>query len=310
MPLKGDVRVDKELTNLTLALFQDDSSFIAPKIAPEIPVDKSSGVYYVFPDDMFMRTFDDSRAPATPFKQIDYDLTTAAFATVEHGLEHPIDEKVRDNADSVLDLRRQGNQITGQAVKLNWEKEIADLLTTAANYPTGHKTTLSGTDQWSDFQGSDPIGDIKTAILQIQTATGKRPNKIAFGLEVWNKVSQHPDLLGRVSNRDTQDLSRDDVARLFEVEEILVGEAIRNTANQGATISNAFLWGKHVVIGFVDPSPGMMVASLAYQFVWQQGRTVTYPNTIIKSDVIRVERDSVGKVVAGKCGYLYTNAVA
>lgn len=310
MPTKGQVRVDEALTNLTIQFFNDRQGFIGEQMSPVIDVSKSTGVYYTYQSDVRMRLQDDTRRPRTRFKRIDWSVSTQAFKTEDHGLEQAIDDEERDDADSALELDMDANEALDDQVSLNWEKETATLLTTAANYPTGHKTTLAGASQWSDYDGSDPFSDIDTAMEAILTATGRMPNKIGMGYQVWRVLRRHPDLLARVDARDTAELSLQDVARLFEVDEILVGRAVYNTANEGATLSNSFIWGKHVVIAYVAPRPSKKTASLTYQFMKQRPRTVRYREEQIKSDVIRVERNSVSKIIAGQCGYLFTNAVA
>ena len=76
------------------------------------------------------------------------------------------------------------------------------LATTAGNYPTGNKVTLSGTSQWSDYSGtSDPCADIETAKEAVRAKIGKRPNTVAMGAAVWAKLRLHPKIIDRIRDR-------------------------------------------------------------------------------------------------------------
>lgn len=58
-------------------------------------------------------------------------------------------------------------------------------------------TILSGDMQWKDYKGgnSDPLGDIKNAIIGIRGRFGKQPNFIKTSYDVLLVFMGHPDVV-------------------------------------------------------------------------------------------------------------------
>lgn len=63
-------------------------------------------------------------------------------------------------------------------------------------------TTLSGDMQWKDYKGgnSDPLGNIKDAIIGIRGRFGKQPNFIKASSKVLLIFLKHPDVIETTSN--------------------------------------------------------------------------------------------------------------
>ena len=45
-------------------------------------------------------------------------------------------------------------------------------------------------------------------------------------------------------------------------------DAIQNTANEGAAASHSFIGGKHAMLCYAAPSPGIMTPTAGYTFSW------------------------------------------
>ncbi len=110
-------------------------------------------------------------------------------------------------------------------------------------------------------------------------------------------------------------LSQELVARALGLEELFVGDSVENTANEGATFSGAFIWGKNMLIFARAPTPGLMVANGAYTFVWNRGGAFpwgidSYRDDPVSSDITRVRSDYDIKVVSKQHGYYINTAVA
>ena len=311
MPLPSEVHVDEVLTNLSIDFKNSRTGLIGAMIAPVIPVKKSSGTYFKYDVNANFRIPKTARALRTRYPRIEWAPTKETYSTEEHGLEQPIDDKERRDADSPLDLDRDDTEILTNLVLLSWEYEVATAITTAASYASGHSETLSGTAQWSDFAGSDPFTDIDDGIEVQHKATGQVSNTFWCGKEVWKILRRHPDLLARLEDDRIKVLTPELFTVLFdEIDQVLIGTAIRETAKEGATSSRAYIWGKDAGLAFVEPAPGLKKQTLAYQFVAEDIKVVRYRSEEIKSDVIRVQRESGLKFVANQCGYIFKAAVA
>ena len=79
------------------------------------------------------------------------------------------------------------------------------------------------------------------------------------------------DIVGRLDRGQTTGpvvVMRENLAALFELEQVLVMDAIHNTAKEGATASHSFIGGKHALLCYAAPSPGLMTPSAGYTFSW------------------------------------------
>jgi hypothetical protein len=178
--------------------------------------------------------------------------------------------------------------------------------------------TLSGSNQWSDETGSNPIDDIELAKETVLKNTGFELNTMILGYQVFRKLRHHPDIVDRMKYTSSQVVTADMLARVFEIDRILVAKAVKNTANEGATASLDFTHGKSVLLAHVANRPGVMVPSAGYHFSWNK------PNNGLQSPISisrwysddrkawRIEAEAAwdNKVVASDLGYFITSAVA
>jgi len=186
---------------------------------------------------------------------------------------------------------------------------VADIVFVAGTY--GAQTSaLSGANQWSDYAGSDPIGDVRYAKSVVHAASGKMPNVMVIGYQAFLKLLDHPDILERIKYTQRGIISADIIAALFEVDKMLVGKALVDSTIEGVAESLGYVWGKKVALLYSEPSPGLKKVSFGYQFQnrgfsvkkWrEEGRNGDF----IEAGEIRDEH-----VVAAATGYLYTTVVA
>ncbi len=141
-------------------------------------------------------------------------------------------------------LARATKQVTS-LVLTKREQRVATLVTTLANYAAANKATLSGTSQWSDYTNSNP----QTAIMAAMDGMVMRPNVIGMSRPVWTVLRQHPKMCKAIfgNNTDAGIVSRQAVANLLEVDDILVGEGWINTAAKGQPATISRIWGKSLL---------------------------------------------------------------
>ncbi|HEU4751465.1 MAG TPA: hypothetical protein VFU47_00055, partial [Armatimonadota bacterium] len=141
----------------------------------------------------------------------------------------------------------------------------------------------------------------------------RRANTLEMGYQVFEALALHPDLLDRCKYTGTGErpamVTAQMMAALFMVDQVLVGSAVSNTAEEGQTASLSFVWGKHAWIGYVSETPALETPSAAYAFTL--GRMADrYREEAIESDIIRVKEGWAMKAVAAGAGYRMPSAVA
>jgi hypothetical protein len=302
----NDVHVDRILTNLSIAYRNVD--YIAPLVFPRVPVMKESDKFFTFDRSDWLRSEAKGRGIGARYQRTGWDMSTDSYSVDEFGLETPIDDRIRNNADPV-DLEQTAVEYVSDQVDLKMEKDVASLAFTAANW--SGSATLSGTSQWSD-DSSDPLAAFSTARLAILSATGRRANTVVMGVQVYEILMRHPDLIDRIKYTGTAErpamVTPGMLAALFGVEQVLIGTALEDTANEGATSVYSYIWGKKVWIGYVSPRPAINTPSAGYIFT--TGRLADrYREPQTKSDIIRAAEAWDSKKTAAGAGYLYSAAV-
>jgi len=313
MPEVTQVHIDAALTNVSVAY--RNPSFISDIVAPPVPVIKQSDKYYVYdPERERFRATSDKRAPGARTNEVDFSLSTDSYFCDDHALSSIIPDEERANADPVVQPSIDRTEFLTDKIDLNKEIALADRIVSGSDIPG---ETLSGNNQWSDYEHSDPVTAIEAKKATIQAAIQELPNTLVLPYEVFQKVRLHPKVVERVKYVSMGVIGADTLAQLFDVEHVLVSRAFKNTAARGQTPVLEYVWGKNAFLCHIPPRPAMMRVALAYSFVWTQapgsvsGRIVEiWRENARKSDAIRVQRYYDQKIIAVGACYLWKSAVA
>src|SRR5580692_7634222 len=103
-PTVGDVHVAAALTDVAVAYWQDESSYIADKVFPMVPVQHQTDVYFVWSKADFFRDEAQLRADATESAGTGVNLTTQTYSAKVWALHQDIGAQVRANADPSVDI--------------------------------------------------------------------------------------------------------------------------------------------------------------------------------------------------------------
>lgn len=263
-PTGSDIHIDTALSNLSIGY--RNSGYIADQVFPLVRSDKQSDKYYIWTKDFWFRNYVQRRTPGDTYPEGALEVSNTNFFCNIFHLAYPINDEDVANQDAVIELETTGAEWLADQFLLNREAAIiADFFKTGV---WGTDRTLAGGDRWSDLAQSDPIADVNTARQTVQKATGTLINTMVTGPETRDKLAEHPLLLDLYKHTSVPILDNGQIARALRVPRLLVGEAIENTAQEGATFSGGYMWGKNALFLHVPQSPGRRVASAGYTFVW------------------------------------------
>src|SRR5581483_358509 len=279
-PVAGDVHVNRPLTNISIAYMQNPAGFVADRVFPMVPVAKQSDRYFTYTRADFNRDTMKKRAPGTESSGDGWrvDNTPSYFADV-WALHKDVEDQVRANADDPLNMDRDTTLFLAQKALISREVSWASayfstgVWTGASVDVTGVSASPAGNTvlQWNDAN-STPIDDVKLYSTTVQGNTGFRPNVLVLGRQVWDKLSEHPDIVDRIKYTSGNDrpaiVTRQAAAALFELDRIEVMESIKNSALEGATESSAFIGGKKALLVYAAPQASLMQPSGGYTFAW------------------------------------------
>lgn len=297
---------------MAVALAYKNGRMIADEVLPRVPVGRQEFKYYEYAlADSF--TLPDTKVgrKSAP-NQVEFGATEKTGSTEDFGLDDPIPQADLDNAPENIDPRGQAVESITNLILLGREVRAANLLFNLNTYASTNRTTLSGTSQWSDFTNSDPIAAIQNAL----DGCIMRPNVMVIGRRPFSILSRHPKIVKAVLGNagDSGIARRQDLAELFELEDIQVGEAFVNTAKKGQTVSLARTWGNHCALIYRDRTANTR-GGVTFGFTAQFGSRIAGSNPDPNIGLRGGERVRVGEsvkelVIANDLGYFFQNAVA
>ena len=304
-PTEKDVHTDSILSGVSIRYSNEE--MIADQVMPVIPVKKESDKYYTYT--RAWKLPQSKRAAGAEANEVEWNIGSDTYQCEEYALKDIVPDRVRDNADNPLDMDVDTTENLTELIQLGREKRVADIAFASGTYGT-QTSALSGTNQWDDYAGSDPIGDVRDAKAVVHAASGKMPNVMVIGYQAYLKLLDHPDILERIKYTQKGIITADLLAQVFEVDKLLVGKALYDSTQEGVAESLGYVWGKSVALLYAEPSPGLKKVSFGYQFQSRGFRTKKWRVEGRDGDFIEAGEIRDEKVVAAACGYLYTTVVS
>jgi hypothetical protein len=301
-----------ELVAITIAY--RNQSYIADQVLPrQVRLSTQEFRYWSYPIEETFALPDTRVGRKGRPNEVSLTATELTAKTDDYGLEDPIPQADIDNAPAGYSpVGRSVEQLTDY-IMLDREKRVAELVFDPAQYPASNKVQLSGDDRWSAAaSASDPIEDIVTGL----DACLVRPNCMVMGQAVWTKLARHPKIMKAIhgTEGDTGIARRQQIADLFELEEVLIGQQWLNTAKKGQTASLSRVWGKHCLLFHrnrnADNRSGL---TFGYTAEWG-GRVAgqrSDPDIGLRGGVrVRVGESVKELIVAPRAAYLIQDAVS
>lgn len=300
------------LTSLVVSYGNDRADLVADRVFPRVPVGAQSFRYLKFgTGDGF--TIPDTKVGRTGEPgQVEFAASPVDSSTLDYALDAPVPNSDKENAVAAgFDPEARAAAVVADLILLDREVRAATLLFNAANYGTNNKTTL--TNPWSDKTNGDPIGDITTA----RDAMIRPPNVMVLGKSVATALQKHPEIVESYSgSAETSGLvPLSFLAKLFDLDEVIIGQAWYNTAKPGQTVSLSRSWGKFAALIYRNPAPINPENANTFGFTAQFGSRIAgridEPNMGMRGGVkIRVGESVREVIMASDLGYLFSNAAA
>ena len=312
---KTGLYVSPLLTNISLAYKNEE--YVAEKLLPIIKVKKDTAQIATYGMDN-LRITNAIRAQGANTNEVNHTVSLGDhYSLQEHALKELVTMEEIDNADLPIKPKMDATENLVDRMLVIKEKLLADMMQDTAIMTSN--TTLSGTDQWSDYANSDPLGDLKTGIEAVRTSTGKKPNTLVFSYQTWMVLLQHPDFESRikVGMVDAESMKKIIITAFPSIKQIIIPEAQYNSAVEGGTDALAEIWGKHAWVGYIETKPTLKSRSFGFTYQNKAHRLVdqnlmsqggeTWDR---KGDFIRVTDKYDQKLVDVTCMYFINAAIA
>lgn len=309
-PNIGDVKVDKILSQFSQRYSNDN--YIAELILPPLKVKEKSGKYAKYGKEN-LRVYADQtfRSPGTRANSVDYSVSQGTYICQEHSLEKGIPDEYLMNTDDPYDPKRDAVATIMDNLWVNQEYALAQFMTDTGNLT--QNITLTGTDQWSDYANSDPFSDINTAINAVRSATGKIPNSVVMSYGVAQSIKQHPDIREQVKYTSGGQLTDEAFTAflrgMFHLENVYIGTAIYNSADEGQADSLGDVWNDDFTVFYKNTRPTLLQASFGYTITDTPRSVDSYRENANKQDIVRNSYSYDQSVMDTSLAYLIKNAI-
>lgn len=280
---KGAFRPHTALTNMALAYYQNASNYFAKAIFPVCRVNLSSDNFYIFNKEDLLR---DSWQRKPAYGQVMPAVVsehTDTYACQVDQMIMGIDQirqtdLQRRQGPSIRDPRQQRAKTIAEQANIHQDRLFAENFFKSgvwANEWTGTDETVTSGKQFIKFSNhnSDPIKFVADQKLGMHEQTGRTPNKLAIGANVFNALRQHPAILERVkfggSTANPASVTKNVLAQLFEVEELVVLMSIHNQAKMGKEADMSFIGDPNaLLLAYATDAPAVDEPSAGYIFTW------------------------------------------
>ncbi len=274
MPVMQTAHIDRALTNMSVAYIQDASNFVADKIFPVMSVTRQSDLYYIYKREDFLRDEARERGAISESAGGDYGLETDVYYCKKYAFHKDIAPEERLNYDQPLDADIDANIFVTNKMLIRRENVFTEKFFTPGVWNNevtgvagGTTPTAGQTIMWN-YETSNPIADITNASILMASKTGYRPNVLLLSPWAFYALKNHPDILDRIKYTERGIVTADLLASLFEVQKVVVGWSVANSAVQGAAENTDFIAGKHALLAYVAPRPMLRSPSAGYIYSW------------------------------------------
>lgn len=214
------------------------------------------------------------RAPGTRAKRGGYPTDYIGINTKEYAFAREVTDEDRRFAQSKsappLKPDQDALEFCSDKIDLRKERRVAELIFSSSWSGVAGEDAEGG---WASGQNNTFITDVEARIETIRSNTGVRPNVLMLSANVLPELKKESTILSRIQYVERGIVTANLLAALFDLDEVLVGDAIYSTAKEtkaGTEWSAKNVWEKNAGKGsaflfYRPPGPGLKTPSPGYQ---------------------------------------------
>lgn len=269
------------LTNMSMAFFANPDDFVATKIFPICPVAQSSSYYYTFSKADLARD-NVSRKPA--FGKV----APAVMGSTDDTYKCEVDQVIvgidqigaldyqRSRAPGVADPRRAKVRFAAEQMLLHLDVLFANKFFNKdawSNVYTGVESN-PGEKQMLKFNDANfsPVDFFDARKREIKLSGRRTPNKLVLGIDAYNALKNHPDIVERVkysgSTPNPAIVNENVLAQVLGLEEVVVLQATYNSAGIGQENMEFICNPSDALLCYTTKTPAIDEPSAGYIFTW------------------------------------------
>ena len=280
---KGAFRPHTALSNMALAYFQSDDKAFAKTIFPICPVTLSSDNYYIFDKEDLLRDNWQRKPAYGKVAPAVLSEHTESYACQVDQMIMGIDrirqtDLNRRQGPATRDPRMQRTRTMAGQANIHQDHTFAKHYFKSgvwSNEFSGVDSTTASSSQFIKFTNgnSDPVALIDAKATEMEEKTGRRPNRLALGVNVYNALKLHESILERVKYGGTTVnpaiITANVLAQIFDMERLTVQRSIMNKAALGQEAKMEFIGDPNgFLLAYATDTPSIDEPSAGYIFTW------------------------------------------
>lgn len=289
--------------------------YIAGLILPRVGVAKEAATLSVVKRKN-LTISETKHANGATFNRIDLYMDDLAYACVDHGLEAQITKRDREKYRDDFDCEVEKTEALKIKMMLAREKRVKDLIFNTTTWTGSALYTDNSSAPW-DAAGTGLIKQVQTAREKVRFNCGVPADSLIISESSLINMMNNTQILGKFPGATviTEAMLRAQMAAILGIQNLIVGQAVYNSADEGQTFSGAEIWPDDYAMVAVlgDETLPLTEPQLGRTMVWENyvpadGEYLEYiemyeePQT--KSDIIRAEQYLDEKVFDSYFGHL------
>lgn len=281
---KGTFRPHTALSNMGLNFFLNSQDYFARSIFPICRVRRSADNYHRFGLEDLLRSGWAAKPALGKVMPTVFGEDTDTYAVKVYQMIMGIDEidetdiSRREGPSYANDTRQINTKIIAEHANILQDEMFANSFFRAgvwSNEVTGVDGTTPNADEtikWTN-DNSDPVQYVSELKLDMKRKTGREPNRMALGAEVFTALRKHPAILERVkyggSTPNPAKVTKNVLAQLFEMDDLSVMMSIHNQAKVGKDADMKFIADPTaMLLAYATSTPSIKEPSAGYIFQW------------------------------------------
>ena len=274
---------EKNSSRHPLAYYQSDANSFAKTVFPICPVTLSSDNYYIFDKEDLLRD-NWHRKPA--YGKVDPAVLsehTDTYACVVDQMIMGIDQTRQTDLNRRMgprtaDPKQQRTKTMAGQLNIHQDSMFARKFFRKGVWTqeyTGIDSTTPASGQFIKFSNgnSDPVSFVDDKSTEMEEKTGRKPNRLALGVHVFNALKKHPAILERVkyggSTANPASVTLNVLQQLFGIDRITVQRSIMNKAELGQEAKMEYIGDPNAfLLAYATDAPAIDEPSAGYIFTW------------------------------------------
>lgn len=285
-------------------LQRNEERMIGLDVLPTVDVALQAGIYPQISIESLLRAVVTARNSNGTYAQSDFKFTVGSYATQEHGLEVPVDERNKKIYEHLIDSEMIAARLSRHGLLLNQETRIAALLFDVATFAPTNASVA-----WATLATAVPLTDVEARVQSLYTA-GIIADTLVMSWKTFRDLRNTSQVIDRITASGAgrpakaEDVTIEMLRQVFALPKILVGASQYNSAIEGQTPVIAPVWSNGLVAVCRTSNGGSLEdPSVGRTFHWSAdgsqigGTFESYYSNEKRGDVVRNRMETQEKVL-------------